>query len=107
MAKDNGAKAEKPKKRSRVKETFAELKKVTWPTFGKTVKQTGAVFVVTIFFLVILLVLDYVLGLAHRALVSNLPDTNTTGAVVSSLVGSFKTVTHSLFGAARTLPLLI
>ena len=36
MAKDKSAQAEKPKKRSRVKETFAELKKVTWPTFGKT-----------------------------------------------------------------------
>ena len=26
-----------------IKETFGELKKVTWPTFGQTMKQLGAV----------------------------------------------------------------
>lgn len=67
-AKNDKAKNDKTYKRSRVKETFGELKKVTWPTFGKTMKQTGAVFVVTIFFLVILLVMDQLLGLAHSKL---------------------------------------
>lgn len=37
-------------KRNRAKETFSELKKVTWPTFGKTMAQTGMVIgVVAIF----------------------------------------------------------
>lgn len=71
MASESKA-ADKPRKRGKVKETFAELKKVTWPTFGKTMKQTGAVFVVTIFFLVILLVMDQLLGLAHSQLVEGL-----------------------------------
>ena len=34
-----------------IKETFGELKKVTWPSFGETMKQLGAVIAV-----------DFVLG---------------------------------------------
>ena len=36
------------------KETFAELKKVSWPSFGKVVKQTGIVLVVVVIFLVVI-----------------------------------------------------
>ena len=46
-----------------VKETFAELKKVSWPTFGETMKQLGAVIAVVLFFLVILIGIDALLGL--------------------------------------------
>ncbi|MCL1900959.1 MAG: preprotein translocase subunit SecE [Firmicutes bacterium] len=53
--------SDKPKKPNifvrlgrKIKEVFAELKKVTWPTFGKTVAQTGIVLVVVLFFLVII-----------------------------------------------------
>lgn len=35
------------------KEVFAELKKVTWPTFGKVVKTTSIVLVVVAAFLII------------------------------------------------------
>lgn len=38
----------------KIKEVFSELRKVTWPTIGKTVKQTGVVLVVVLFFLVII-----------------------------------------------------
>jgi len=38
----------------KIKEVFSELKKVTWPTFGKTLVQLGIVLVVVLFFLVII-----------------------------------------------------
>lgn len=37
----------------KAKEVFAELKKVTWPTFGKVVKTTGIVLVVVAAFLLV------------------------------------------------------
>ena len=41
------------------KETFSELKKVTWPDFAKVVKQTGVVIGVVLAFLVVLTAFDY------------------------------------------------
>jgi len=35
------------------KEVFSELKRVTWPSFGKVVKATGVVLVVVLIFLVV------------------------------------------------------
>lgn len=96
---------DKPRKRSRVKETFAELKKVTWPTFGKTMKQTGAVFVVTIFFLVILLVMDQLLGLAHTQLIKGL--TAPPEEAVKAIYHGAKTFVCSLYHGAPALPLII
>lgn len=46
----------------KLKEVFSELKKVTWPTFGKVVKATGVVLVVVVIFLVIFGVINYGLG---------------------------------------------
>lgn len=43
----------------RLKEVFSELKKVTWPSFSKTMKQTGVVVVVVAFFLVLITGADY------------------------------------------------
>ena len=43
------------------KETGSELKKVTWPTFKETVKRTGVVLGVVIFFGLILFAFDYIL----------------------------------------------
>lgn len=37
----------------KIKEVFSELKKVTWPSFGKVVKATGVVLVVVLIFTVI------------------------------------------------------
>lgn len=37
----------------KVKEVFSELKKVTWPSFGKVVKTTGVVLLVVLAFMVV------------------------------------------------------
>lgn len=55
------AKANKEPKRSRVKETMSELKKVSWPSFGKTMKQTGMVISVVILFMLVTLGIDSLL----------------------------------------------
>jgi len=46
----------------KIKEIFSELKKVTWPTAGKTVKQTLVVLGVVIFFLAFIMAFDAGLG---------------------------------------------
>ena len=38
----------------KLKETFSELKRVTWPTFPKVVKSTCVVLVVVLVFLVVI-----------------------------------------------------
>ena len=66
-------KAKKDKNPSKVgkmlKETGSELKKVTWPTFKETVKRTGVVLAVVIFFGVVLLAFDFVLSVLYKLLV--------------------------------------
>lgn len=53
------AKQAAPKaKRSRTKETFSELKKVNWPSFGKTMKQTGMVLTIVVLFTLVILGID-------------------------------------------------
>ncbi len=42
----------------KIKDVFSELKKVSWPTFGKVVKQTGIVLVVVLLFLVVITAFD-------------------------------------------------
>lgn len=100
------ARQDKPAKRSRVKETFAELKKVTWPTFGKTMKQTGAVLLVTVFFLVILLAMDQLLALAHKQLIKGLGDGGAEEAVRQAVRG-VKNAVCSLFNGGAALPIRI
>lgn len=46
----------------KLKEVFSELKKVTWPSFGKVIKSTGAVLAVVIVFLVVFTAINYGLG---------------------------------------------
>ena len=43
----------------KLKETFSELKRVTWPTFGKAVKSTGIVLVIVLIFTVIVTGINY------------------------------------------------
>lgn len=68
------AKTEKIKKPNKVtkaiKETGSELKKVTWPTFGKVVKQTGTVLAVVLAFAVVLFGIDRLLGWLYGLLLS-------------------------------------
>jgi len=54
---------------TRIKETFAELKKVHWPSFGKTLKNTGIVLSVVLFFTAVLMALGYGLEHLHRLLI--------------------------------------
>ena len=51
------------------KETISELKKVSWPTFPKVVKQTGVVIVVVLTFAVVLLGFDTLFSFLYNLLV--------------------------------------
>ena len=44
---------------TRLKDTFSELKKVTWNPLPKVIKQTGIVIVVVLIFLVIITAFDF------------------------------------------------
>lgn len=43
----------------KIKETFLELKRVTWPSFGKAVKSTGVVIAIVLIFTVIVTGINY------------------------------------------------
>ncbi len=47
----------------KLKEVFSEIKKVSWPSFGKVVKQTSIVIGVVLAFLVVLTLMDF--GLSY------------------------------------------
>ena len=47
---------------AKLKETFSELKRVTWPKFPKVVKTTGLVLVIVFAFLAIVTGIDASLG---------------------------------------------
>ena len=64
----NKAKAKRP---SKVKGAFSELKKVTWPNFGKVMKQTAVVLSVTLVFLVLIIGIDQLLYLLYNLLTKN------------------------------------
>lgn len=51
------------------KEIFSELKKVSWPTFGKVVKNTGIVIAVVVLFLVVITLVDFGLTFGLKALI--------------------------------------
>ena len=66
--KSNKAKSDRRGISKRIKETTSELKKVSWPTFGKVVKSTLVVIVVVLFFAVALFGIDYLLNLPFNLL---------------------------------------
>ena len=43
---------------AKIKETFSELKRVTWPKFSTVVKTTGVVLVIVLAFLVVVTAVD-------------------------------------------------
>lgn len=43
----------------KLKETFSELKRVTWPSFGKALKATGVVLAIVLVFTVIVTGVNY------------------------------------------------
>ena len=63
MAQKNDNKVKKPnifvRMGRKLKETFSELKRVTWPTFPKVVKATCVVLVVVVTFTVIVTGINY------------------------------------------------
>ena len=63
MSQKNDNKVKKPNIVVRIgrkfKETFSELKRVTWPTFPKVVKATCVVLVVVITFTVVATLINY------------------------------------------------
>ena len=61
VKKANGPKKPNVFKRlwTKLKEIFSELKKVTWPSFGKILKQTGVVIAVVLVFLIAIGVMDF------------------------------------------------
>ncbi len=73
--KDKQKKKEKEGKRkfgSRTKETIAELKRVTWPTFKETMKKTGLVIAVVLFFGVALFAIERLLSWLYTLLTSGI-----------------------------------
>ena len=48
---------------AKIKETFSELKRVTWPKFNTVLKTTGVVLVVVVAFLAVITGVDAVLSL--------------------------------------------
>ena len=53
----------------KIKEVVSELKKVTWPSFGKIAKQTGVVVAVVLVFLIAITLMDLGLSAILEALV--------------------------------------
>ncbi len=88
VTKDNGKdkkKKEPGKVRRWFKDFFSELKKVTWPSFSKVLKQTGVVLLVTVCFLLVLMAFDSLLSLLHGYLVSYIPQVNGEEAVAAAV----------------------
>ena len=71
-AKDKKVKKQQAPKRDglgkKMKESASELKKVTWPSFGKTVKQTGVVIAVVVICTLVLFGIDRLLSLLYKVL---------------------------------------
>ena len=76
MAKQVEQKAKKPGFFSRagrwIKSIFSELKKVSWPKINNVVKQTLIVLGVTAAFLILLIAVDYILGLGFEEFIKAL-----------------------------------
>ena len=54
---------------TKIKEVWSELKKITWPSFGKVLKQTGVVLAVVLVFLIAITLMDLGLSASLEALV--------------------------------------
>ena len=60
----------------KIKEVFSEIKKVTWPSFGKVVKTTCVVLVIVLAFLVVFTAINYGLNSLLGLLSSGLGSTS-------------------------------
>lgn len=88
MAKDNNKKQNQPKQKkvNPIVATFAELKQVSWPSFGKTMKGLGAVLVVTGIFLIVLFGIDYLLMFITGEVLSTQYNDILTGSQIAAIV---------------------
>ena len=66
----------------KMKEVFSELKKVTWPTFPKVIKNTGVVLAVVLVFLLVITGID-----AGLLALMKLVPANDAAAAVAVLLG--------------------
>ena len=55
----------------KIKDIFSELKKVSWPTFGKVLKETGIVLAVVLVFLVVINAFDVGLDTLLKLITGN------------------------------------
>ncbi|MCM1368331.1 MAG: preprotein translocase subunit SecE [Roseburia sp.] len=69
------------------KDFFSELKKVTWPSFSKVLKQTGVVLFVTVCFLLVMIAFDSLFGLLYDYLISGLSTEGVTAFAALSARG--------------------
>lgn len=73
--KNKGKQVKKKKEKrglgKKIKETASELKKVSWPTFGKVVKSTVVVLVVVLCCTIVLFGIDYLLKFPFNWLTNN------------------------------------
>lgn len=67
------------------KESFSELKKVSWPTFGTVVKTTLMVLAVVAVFFVLLLAFDLVLKQGYKAMMDAAEGTKSVLKSISSI----------------------
>jgi len=73
MKKESSAKPKKEKvKRNHLKEMGSELKKVSYPSFKKTMQQTGIVISVVLLFTLIIFGIDRLLSLLYELLVTGI-----------------------------------
>ncbi len=83
--KPNKPNKEKKKRGNPFKETFSELKKVTWPSFSTVVKQTGIVLGVVLVFLLVLMGFDALFQWLYKLLVTGLNADTDLSALMLSL----------------------
>ena len=55
----------------KMKDVFSELKKVSWPTFAKVLKETGIVLAVVLVFLVVITAFDVGLDTLLKLITGN------------------------------------
>lgn len=75
MAQSNApVKKTKEKKKSRIatwfREIRSEVKKISWPTFRKVIKQLGVVLAVVVIFLIVIFAFDSLFGWLLKLLVA-------------------------------------
>ena len=72
--KSKAARKDKPSIWQRIRDVFGELKKVRWPSFAHTLKQTGVVLSVVLIFALIVFGIDRGLGELFKILTKGLTE---------------------------------